>query len=133
MLRGDFATWTHCQAVNTRPLCAHTQAPSPGSSPAAEFMSPDAPVLQLGLLSPHLPSLQCQALARLLPLPSPLGHSLGALLGHSSGCHPKAEAQGSQPVLSGQSPVLLQAEGSLAPRWHLLVTVQQKDRAPRPT
>lgn len=63
--------------------------------------------------------------------------SLEASPGHSSICHPKAEAQGSHPVLlsgpcmaaAGRAESCWQAEGSLAPWWDLLVTVQQEDRA----
>lgn len=77
VLRGDFAIWTCCQAMNTQPLRAHTHTHlSPGSSPArsppccpaAEQMSPDAPVLQLALLF-LLTSLPWQCQARALSAP----------------------------------------------------------------
>lgn len=142
MLRGDFAMWTHCQAMNTRPLCAHTHSPEsrllsrmlPSPQPCCRAVSPDAPVLQLLFL---LTSLPWNTRQELLPLPTTLRQRLGALAGHGSICHLRAEAQGSLlcrcQVPARQQRAEPSAVGGLRARWpprcDLLVTVQLQDGA----
>lgn len=105
---------------------------SPPRSPAVELVSPDTPVL-LFLLT----SLPWQYQARAPPAPDPSEAEPGS----SAGARQRLSCEGRGTRLSavplsgpctaaaGRAERCWQAEGSLAPRCDLLVTVQLQDRA----